>query len=100
MEEFNAFSYYFHGNGEVPLTVTFKTKYEYHGEEANLIKWDFGDGVTSEGEEVEHTYTTAGDYMVKLDVYLKTDDGEELLAMYDDRIVTTSPDSSQHVSES
>lgn len=90
MDEFNAFSYFYHGYDKVPLTVTFKTKYEHHGEEANLLKWDFGDGCTDEGEEVVHTYTVAGDYMVKLDVYLKNDEEEELLAMYDDRIAITS----------
>ena len=29
-------------------------------------QWDFGDGVTEEGEQVSHTYTHAGTYQVKL----------------------------------
>jgi len=30
--------------------------------------WDFGDGTTSSGENVEHVYTTAGEYTVELTV--------------------------------
>jgi alpha-galactosidase len=31
-----------------------------------MYHWDFGDGVTSEGREVNHTYTEPGDYSVHL----------------------------------
>ncbi len=32
--------------------------------------WDFGDGTTGTGDTVTHTYTTAGNYIVKLNVTL------------------------------
>jgi hypothetical protein len=43
------------------------------------FKWDFGDGATSTAEDPCHTYTSAGDFIVKLTVtdveYLLDDDG-------------------------
>ncbi|MGD0180497.1 MAG: PKD domain-containing protein, partial [Terriglobales bacterium] len=38
-----------------------------HGDDAVLsYHWDFGDGVTLEGREVNHTYTEPGEYKVHL----------------------------------
>jgi hypothetical protein len=36
------------------------------GDAVVTYHWDFGDGVTLEGNEVNHTYTEPGDYDVKL----------------------------------
>jgi alpha-galactosidase len=36
------------------------------GDPVVMYHWDFGDGVTSEGREVNHTYTEPGDYSVHL----------------------------------
>ena len=45
------------------------------GEDQLTYSWAFGDGTTTEGEEVTHTYADAGDYTVVLTV--TDDDGAE-----------------------
>ncbi|MCI4650793.1 PKD domain-containing protein [Phaeodactylibacter sp.] len=39
---------------------------EYTGEEADSLYWDFGNGVTATGEQVDYTYPEAGTYELML----------------------------------
>ena len=55
--------------------VTFIGLAEDLGEDQLTYRWDFGDGGTAEGNEVVHTYTDGGDYVVILTV--TDDDGAE-----------------------
>jgi len=57
--------------GPLPLTVLFRAVVTPG--EGNVVSyvWEFGDGATATGDIVEHTYTAAGTYGVKLTV---TDD--------------------------
>nr|MDD3720788.1 PKD domain-containing protein [Candidatus Gracilibacteria bacterium] len=53
-------------NGTGPLDVNFegiggKTGYTY--------KWDFGDGTTGDGQNINHEFTANGEYIVKMIVY-------------------------------
>jgi hypothetical protein len=49
--------------GEAGETLTFSARNK--GEEPVLsFRWDFGDGVTLEGDQVRHTYTEPGEYVV------------------------------------
>ena len=49
--------------GEAGETLTFSARNK--GEEPVLsFKWDFGDGVSLEGDQVRHTYTEPGEYVV------------------------------------
>jgi len=55
--------------GPVPLTVNFDGSYSIDQED-NIVAydWDFGDGTTGSGEKVTHTFTSPGEYPVKLRV--------------------------------
>ncbi|MBI1744685.1 PKD domain-containing protein [Candidatus Acetothermia bacterium] len=53
-------------SGSAPLTVYFKN--ESSGPYTNLL-WDFGDGFTSRETNPTHTYTSAGNYTVKLSAF-------------------------------
>ena len=35
--------------------------------------WDFGDNIKSKGEEVNHSYANKGEYIVNLELVLKSD---------------------------
>lgn len=51
-------------------------------ENSERITWDFGDGNTDEGNSVSHSYTKAGNYLVKMVAYSRKDkdwDKTELL---------------------
>jgi PKD repeat protein len=52
--------------GSAPLTVQFTDQSSVDG--ASVWLWDFGDGETSPLQHPEHTYTTNGDYTVRLTV--------------------------------
>jgi PKD repeat protein len=62
-------------SGQAPLTVDFSAVLS-RDEDGTIIlfEWDFGDGDSGSGEDVTHTYDTAGTYVVVLRV---TDDDEE-----------------------
>ncbi len=51
-------------DGNVGATL----KFAAHGEAVVSFHWDFGDGVSQEGREVNHTYTEPGQYNVSLTV--------------------------------
>jgi PKD repeat protein len=36
------------------------------GEPVVLVRWDFGDGVQTEGARVQHAWTQPGDYLVSV----------------------------------
>ena len=58
-------------NGIVNVTATFNGSNSYDEDEGDSITnyyWDFGDGNTSNGETVEHIYTSAAQYTVTLTV--------------------------------
>jgi|GEM_PF-275169 len=57
--------------GSFPLTVSFKDT----SSNANKFLWDFGDGNTSTEVNPVHTYVTAGNYTVTLNV--KNENGED-----------------------
>lgn len=52
-------------SGTTPLTVSFTDK---STGDIDTWQWDFGDGTTSTERNPTHSYTTAGDYTVKLTV--------------------------------
>jgi len=52
-------------SGNAPLTVTFTDKSENN---PTSWAWDFGDGATSDKQNLVHTYSTPGDYTVTLTV--------------------------------
>ncbi|MEM9920213.1 MAG: PKD domain-containing protein, partial [Bacteroidota bacterium] len=60
-------------SGEAPLPVSFdaSTSSDQDGDELTF-RWDLGDGNTAFGEKINHIYTTAASYTVRLTV----DDGE------------------------
>ncbi|MDB5226797.1 MAG: hypothetical protein JWN78_990 [Bacteroidota bacterium] len=53
--------------GCVPLKVHFNANLTHHWIPKSIV-WDFGDGTTGTGETPVHTYTTEGDYYVKVKV--------------------------------
>ena len=61
--------------GQAPFAVNFSaTLSEDEDGVLILFEWDFGDGTSGSGENVTHTYTTAGTYTVVLRI--TDDDGE------------------------
>jgi hypothetical protein len=63
-----AFSYH-PQNGEVPLMVHFDASLSQDPDgQIDEYNWDFGDGTTGTGVEVDHEYTQEGDYTVTLTV--------------------------------
>lgn len=48
--------------GELPYTVTLSADASDPEDEALTYEWDFGDGSTGTGADVEHTYTESGVY--------------------------------------
>ncbi len=58
-------------SGSAPLTVLLKgtaTPKSNFPDSAYEYKWDFGDGLTADGQEVEHIFETPGSYTVTLTV--------------------------------
>ena len=56
-------------NGPAPLNVTFSSAGSTDPEGATLVyDWDFGDGTPSSAANPVHTYSSAGNYVVKLTV--------------------------------
>ncbi len=57
-------------SGWPPLTVTFdgSASFDPEGEEIVRYEWDFGDGRTSQGQRVSHTFQEPGVYEVRLTV--------------------------------
>jgi len=56
-------------SGSVPLNVTFDASNSTDPDQERLSYfWDFGDGVTTSGETVSHTYTSTGAYAVTVTV--------------------------------
>lgn len=53
---------------EVGKTVSFSAHEDAHGTPALRYVWQFGDGTSREGAEVEHTFTYAEDFTVNLHV--------------------------------
>lgn len=51
--------------GDAPLTVSF-TSNIMGAQGAVVLLWDFDDGSSAQGANVVHTFTTAGDYTVRL----------------------------------
>ncbi len=49
-------------NNEAPATYAFVS----NAENCSKVRWDFGDGTTAEGFEVEHTYEKPGTYKVEM----------------------------------
>lgn len=49
-------------NNEAPATYAFVS----NAENCSKVRWDFGDGTTTEGFEVEHTYEKPGTYKVEM----------------------------------
>ena len=76
-------------SGIVPVEVNFSASgsTDTDGTIASY-EWDFGDGSTSSGEQVQHTYTSAGSYLVTLTV--TDDDGDT--GTDDVTITISSPD--------
>jgi len=54
-------------DGQAPFTVTFTGWSSGPGEVTSYL-WDFGDGTTSMEQNPSHTYTTGGNYTIKLTV--------------------------------
>jgi alpha-galactosidase len=52
------------GGGAAGKTLTFRAQPVSSEAPVLAIRWDFGDGTSSAGAEVDHTYTRAGDYQV------------------------------------
>jgi len=59
-------------SGKAPLTVSFDASGSTDDNGITEYLWDFGDGGSSSGLSVTHTYTAAGDY----DAVLSVSDGE------------------------
>jgi hypothetical protein len=55
-------------NAELGQAVTFSAEADARGAPALAYHWDFGDGTTSDGAEVNHTFTRAGQFQVHLTV--------------------------------
>jgi parallel beta-helix repeat protein len=56
-------------SGAAPLTVHFDASSSKDPDGDTLsFAWDFGDGETGEGNAVDHTYNTAGEYNARLNV--------------------------------
>lgn len=47
-------------SGCLPLTIDFN----YSGQDAETVSWDFGNGDTSAGRDISYTFTEAGNYTV------------------------------------
>ena len=52
-------------NNEAPATYAFVS----NAENCSKVRWDFGDGTTAEGFEVEHTYEKPGTYKVEMNCF-------------------------------
>jgi alpha-galactosidase len=52
--------------GRAGESLRFTVRGENKGEPVICCKWDFGDGVTADGENVRHTYTHPGKFQLKL----------------------------------
>ena len=62
-------------NGEAPLWVGLVALVDGTPPDSAFLRWDFGDGDTAEGQEVEHEFGVAGEYAVT--VCLSPADDEE-----------------------
>ncbi len=72
--------------GEPPLSVTFDASASEDSDGSiEAYNWDFGDGETDEGVQVEHTYEEAGIYTVTLT--LEDDAGDEATASKEVEVV-------------
>jgi PKD repeat protein len=72
--------------GMRPLTVAFDAS-ESDDVDGEIVsyRWDFGDGVTEEGVQVQHEYVNGGDFVAKLvvtDNEGKTGTAEELIEVF------------------
>lgn len=59
--------------GPPPLRVQFEAEYECYEDTTVRLRWDFGDGSSSEEQNPVHTYERTGEYLAK--VVLTTPDG-------------------------
>ena len=73
--------------GDAPLTVAFFANIS-GGKTPYAINWQFDDGTSSEQVRVNHTFTTAGEYTVVLQV---TDNGADMLERSVNIVVTQPP---------
>ncbi|PWR76111.1 PKD domain-containing protein [Methanospirillum stamsii] len=76
--------------GQAPLEVKFSSTI-LEGSPSSII-WDFGDGSSGEGSEVEHTYTKAGPYTVVVTI---TDTSGETFTKKERVVVSESPSSQE-----
>ncbi len=63
-----SFTFTAKGGGSLLAPVTVQFDASDPDGDIKTYAWDFGDGNTGEGQQVEHTYTDAGEYKVKLTV--------------------------------
>ena len=62
--------------GLAPLTISFSALSSYDSDGIiSTYEWDYGDGTSSRGDEVSHTYATEGTYTATLQV---TDNGGKI----------------------
>ena len=73
--------------GDAPLTVAFFANIS-GGKTPYAINWQFGDGASSTQVRINHTFTTAGEYTVVLQV---TDNGADMLERSVNIVVTQPP---------
>lgn len=63
---------YFGRSGPAPSTLDtvdfLDQTYDEAGERITATEWDFGDGGTATGRQVEHRFTADGDYVVRMNV--------------------------------
>ena len=81
----------------LPMSFSASKSYDPDGHIAIYV-WDFGDGSTSAGKYVNHTYMKVGNYTVKLTVYDNSGDSSSTsvrveIRNYEERAITVSVNS-------